>query len=117
MTVYGDRIKAARKTMGWTQKELADHAGTTQQTIQRYESGQSEPQSTNIMALSQALGVTVSYLLGFDDDGLNDKGLSKDEQRLIELYRSTDARGRAAIMAIAESQRGAGCFQSLEKAI
>ena len=106
MSVYGDRIKAARLEKGWSQKRLADECGTNQQTIQRYESGANEPQSSYIARISRALGVTVSYLLGMDNDAPTETSLSSDEMALIRLYRSTDARGRAAIMAVAESQRG-----------
>jgi hypothetical protein len=31
---------------------------------------------------------------------------SDDEQRLLDLYRSTDDRGRLVIMSVAESQQG-----------
>ena len=58
-----------------------------------------------VKRLSAVFGVTVSYLLGMDDDP-NPHGirLTQEEQRLIEIYRSTDERGRAAINAVAESQ-------------
>lgn len=119
MSIFGDRVKAARKMRGWSQKELADKAGTSQQNIQRYETEDREPQSSNLLAISKALGVTVSYLLGTDTDEMKtETALSADEMRLIQLYRSTDQRGKAAIMAIAESQRGDDGFQaSINQAI
>lgn len=105
MTIYGERIREARMLKGWSQKKLADECGTTQQTIQRYESGASEPQSTYLARVSKALDVSVSYLLGMDDDALTEIALSTDELKLIQLYRSTDQRGRSTILAVAESQR------------
>lgn len=97
------RIEESRRARGWSQAELARRSGTTQQAVQRYESGEREPRVSAVVAMASALGVTVSYLLGLDppDDG----PASEDEERLLALYRSTDARGRAAIMAVAESQR------------
>jgi transcriptional regulator with XRE-family HTH domain len=103
------RIKELREARGWSQADLAERCGTTQQAIQRYESGAREPKTSAIAAMSRAFNVTVSYVLGLDDDpephGVE---LTADERELLGLFRSTDERGRAAIMAVARSQRGAG---------
>lgn len=64
----GQRIVEARKAKGWSQQDLANELGTSQATIQRYESGNRDPKSGVVVALSAALGVTVSYLLGVSDD-------------------------------------------------
>lgn len=39
----GQRIKAARKKAGMTQKEIAEKAGTATGTIQQYELGKRQP--------------------------------------------------------------------------
>lgn len=62
------RIAAARNAKGWSQRDLAEKIGTTQQQIARYESGKNDVKSSVLLKLSSALGVTVSYLLGLDDD-------------------------------------------------
>lgn len=62
------KIAEARKAKGWNQQELAEKIGTTQQVISRYESGDRDPKASVIAAMSSALGVTVSYLLGMDED-------------------------------------------------
>lgn len=74
-----------------------------EQAIQRYESGELEPKVSAVVSMAAALGVTISYLLGLDDDASGET-LSSDEIRLLSLYRATDERGRAAIMAVADSQ-------------
>lgn len=63
----GYRISEARMAKGWSQQRLAEELGTTQQTIQRYESGSRDIKSGTIIKLSKALGVTVAYLLGMTD--------------------------------------------------
>ncbi len=60
------RIAEARTAKGWSQQQLADAIGATQQSIQRYESGARDIKTSVILKLSAALGVTVSYLLGMD---------------------------------------------------
>lgn len=58
------RIAEARISRGWSQEQLAQAIGTTQQTVQRWETGQTDPQVGRVEAISAALGVTMSYLLG-----------------------------------------------------
>lgn len=60
----GYRIAEARISKGWTQAELAEKIGTTQQQIARYESGSNDVKSSVLIKMSKAMGVTVSYLLG-----------------------------------------------------
>lgn len=62
------RIAAARNAKGWSQRDLAERIGTTQQQIARYENGSNDLKSSVLLKLSSALGVTISYLLALDDD-------------------------------------------------
>ncbi|WP_448983854.1 LexA family protein [Olsenella uli] len=66
--MIGERIAEARKALSLSQQQLADRLGTSQPTIQRYESNERDLNSEKLIAMSAALGVTISYLLGFDDD-------------------------------------------------
>ena len=58
------RIREAREKLGWTQAELAKKMGTTQQTIQRYEAGSVDVNSSKLVKLAKILGTTVDYLIG-----------------------------------------------------
>ena len=99
------RIREARAAKGWTQAELAERAGVTQQSIQRYESGAREPRADALVGIARACGVSVSYLLGIADEGETAReSLTHDEQRLVHLYRMTDDRGRATITRVAEGE-------------
>lgn len=99
----GYKIKQARNARGWSQGELARRSGTTQQAIQRYESGKREPKVSAVVSMAAALGVTISYLLGLDDDE-SDGEMTRDERHLLSAYRATDERGKVAIMAVADAQ-------------
>lgn len=63
----GYKIAEARIAKGWSQQELADKMETTQQTIQRYESGARDIKSSVLIKLSSVLDVTISYLLGLEN--------------------------------------------------
>ena len=90
------RIAEAREARGWTQEQLAQAVGTTQQTIQRWESGQTDPQVSRVQAISKALGITMTFLLGIDLE--EPPALTPNEQRLIGLYRSMSAEYRDMLM-------------------
>lgn len=77
----GYRISEARIAKGWSQQRLAEELGTTQQTIQRYESGTRDIKSGTIIKLSNALGVTVAYLLGMS----NDPGTKDNSAQFIDV--------------------------------
>lgn len=50
-------ILALRKSRGLTQEELAEKAGVTVRTIQRIESGETEPRAYTLKRIAEALGL------------------------------------------------------------
>lgn len=62
------KIAQVRKAKGLTQKALAEQIGTTQQAVARWESGDRDLKGSTLMKMSNAMGVSVSYLLGLNDD-------------------------------------------------
>lgn len=61
----GERIAAKRKTLGWSQNELARRAGVNHPTLFKIESGQrSNPSIGTIVKIARALGTTAELLVG-----------------------------------------------------
>ena len=58
------RLKSARLAASLTQRELADRAGVSQSLVAQIERGEREPGRNALRSLSEALGTTVSWLLG-----------------------------------------------------
>ena len=92
------RIREAREALGWSQERLATAIGTTQQTVQRWESGVTDPKGSQIKAISKAMGVTVSFLMGMDEPGSDEVGLTYDERDLLNLYRNMDDMHKSTLM-------------------
>ena len=68
MTI-GEKIKYLRKQQRITQEELAAAAGTTKQTIHKYETGIiSNIPASKIKAMSDKLHTTPAYLMGWDNN-------------------------------------------------
>lgn len=67
MTV-GDRIKKSREENKMTQVELAKFINSTKQTIYKYENNIiTNIPSDKIEGIAKALGVSPSYLMGWED--------------------------------------------------
>jgi len=72
------RLKEFRLESGLTQKNIAESAGITEQTYQRFEQGLSNPGNPmnprmfTIVALAKTFGMSASELLDFSTD-LEDK--------------------------------------------
>lgn len=77
-----NKLAEMREKAGLTQAQLAEKIGVTQQTIWYYEKGRREMKSGVLIALSKALGCTVSDLLGLDPSakGIVDIVRSKSHQ-------------------------------------
>ena len=61
----GEKIQEYRKKAGLTQQRLAECAGVATITIRQYESGKRQPRVGQLQKIANALGVSVSELIGF----------------------------------------------------
>lgn len=61
-----NKLKDLRTRIGLTQKQVAKQLQTTQQTVQRWESGQTEIPASHLKDLSVLFGCSIDELLGVD---------------------------------------------------
>ena len=61
--VTGDTIRELREKNGFTQKQLGDLLAVSDKTVSKWETGKGLPDSTLLLPLATALGVSVSELL------------------------------------------------------
>lgn len=67
MHSIGERIAEQRRRLGLSQEELAEKLKAGRQTIIRYESGQTNPNSDAIIKLCKLFAISADYLLGLTD--------------------------------------------------
>jgi len=67
MSAFSEKIKALRKAKGVTQKAVAEQLGILEQSYQKYEYGQHEPNHVITVKLADYFEVSTDYLLGRTD--------------------------------------------------
>ena len=74
MATFGHRLRRARETRGWTQRELAARAGVDYFVIYRCERGTHTAPRVDVAArLARTLGVSLDYLAGlYEHDDTDD---------------------------------------------
>ena len=87
MLDIGKRISELRKAKNWSQSELAKAVEASRDIIGKYERGENSPSIEMAVKLSEALEVTVDYLLGKERFGKYDK---ESVERLQEIQNLDD---------------------------
>ena len=97
----GLRLREIRNRRGLSPQQMCARLGVKADRYRKWENG------TNGIPLDYAVEVCEILRCSLDELlGRVIPALSSDEQLLLDLYRSTDARGKAAIMRTAEGEAG-----------
>lgn len=93
MNEFAKKLKIAIAERGMTQGELAEKSGVTEASISRYVNGGRTPNLGKVKMLAECLNVSVSYLLGDEDDAMRPVSLvvAKDvgertEYTIVDTY-------------------------------
>ncbi|GAA0054123.1 helix-turn-helix domain-containing protein [Streptococcus canis] len=62
--MFPERLKELRKNKNLTQKDMANHFGTSQPSYQAWESGKRTPNSESLDKIASFFNVSTDYLLG-----------------------------------------------------
>lgn len=92
MTIFGERLAAARSARGLTQQGLAEATKVAVMTISNYETGRTKnPKSEHVLAIAKVLGLTTSDLLGDADQVLEPADVPSPQEADIQW--AADAEG------------------------
>lgn len=85
----GSQLREARKSRGFTQKELGDAVGISQSQIQKYEKGENSISCSLLWVFSQLLRVNVSFIFEKETYG-DDLEKEKESLELMRLWHSIE---------------------------
>ena len=89
-TVFsGERLKLLREQRDKTQKGLAKATGVSIDTVGRWESGDSAPNTDKLDLIRRFLNTTASYLMGETDDPSPADASKKKDQVILSLREGT----------------------------
>ena len=99
-------LKKLRLEKGATQKTLAAVLGVSQQSINKYENHNVEPDLNIIMKMADYFDTSVDLLIGHADEDSNDMALhtiNDDEVTMLRGYRSLSEDHKQIIRTVIES--------------
>ena len=105
MTI-GERIKQRRIELGLTQEELALRLGNkSRASVCTVEKNKEDLTTTRIRQYAEALETTPSYLMGWEDGILIEKGRQSLASDLYDRYCDASPEVRAAVDLLLKSQK------------
>lgn len=73
---FGERLKELRKKKRMTQEELGKVINVSKVSISGYETGSRSPDRETLVSLADFFDVSVDFLLGREESGINNKPLT-----------------------------------------
>lgn len=102
---YIDRIKKLKSEQKITNDRLSEMTGIPLGTLSKLLAGISDsPKLANVVAIADALGTTLDYLVSGTEQNHHNYTLTADEIGLIEDYRSLDIYGRSLTKLVAQKE-------------
>ncbi len=85
---FKEKLLIVRKDRGLSQEEVAEAVGVSRQAVAKWEAGQGYPDITNLVALSDLLGVSIDRLVKPDSDTCAAELVTKapnDNSKMVEF--------------------------------
>jgi transcriptional regulator with XRE-family HTH domain len=98
----GARIRAARRERGWSQDDLAAEVGVSRSAVAQWETDRAGQIRANLARVSEALQVSIEYLLYGEERRGPARASSGDELALLRLYRECTPEDRQLLLRTAQ---------------
>ena len=101
-------LKMLRESHGLSQQKLADAVGISQQSINKYENHQTQPDILTLIQIADFFHTSVDFLIGHTEaqaeaEGIPVYRLNAEEVRLIEQYRQLSLKEKDSIHLILDN--------------
>lgn len=99
-------LKTMRESLGVTQKAVAEAIGVSQQSINKYENHNIEPDIETLIRLAQYFHCSVDQLIGYCGAmHTTEYELTREEISLLYDYRNLDRTQKTAVRTIIDSYK------------
>lgn len=114
---YLERIKKLKSEKKITNEKLADMTSIPLGTLSKLLAGISDsPKLVNMVAISQALGCSLDYLITGEPENTNNYTLEPAEITLVETFRALDTYGREMAVLVMEKEHNRVARQAAAEA-
>lgn len=98
-------LRKLRDEAGVTQKQLADAIGVSQQSINKYENHNIEPDIRTLIRIADFFHISIDYLVGHRlmCDPVDLRNFSPEEFQLIAKYRRLSQKQKSCIETVMDS--------------
>ena len=115
---YLERIKKLKSAQKITNDKLAEMTGIPLGTLSKLLAGINDsPKLTNIVAIAQALGCSLDWMITGIPENTNNYTLTEEEIALIEDYRLLDQYGRILTASVIEKERDRAAEQKAAESL
>ena len=99
-------LKKLREVGGISQKQLADSIGVSQQSINKYENHNVEPDIDTLIRIADFFNTSVDYLIGHTDirrkiETVHNYDLNTRESQLIDTFRTLSEKQKNCVNTVA----------------
>lgn len=103
-----ENLKLLRREMGLSQQQLAERVGVSQQSINKYENHNIEPDISTLIKIADCFSTSVDYLVGHTDirhviEPVQQYDLNRDEAVLMAGYRRLSRKQQEALRAMLQA--------------
>lgn len=103
-----ENLKLLRSAAGISQKALADSIGVSQQSINKYENHNIEPDIATLSRIADYFQVSIDFLVGRTNRRLlpaesGDSSISSEEESFLFRYRALSSKQKKAVQAVLDS--------------
>lgn len=101
-------LKALREVAGVSQKQLAEAIGVSQQSINKYENHNIEPDVETLIRIADFFNTSVDYLIGHTPfrrkiENVTAHELNDEESKIIEKYRKLSKKQQSCVATVIDS--------------
>lgn len=103
-----ENLKALREAAAVSQKQLAETIGVSQQSINKYENHNIEPDIETMIRIADYFDTSVDYLIGHTSvrhriENVTAYELNAEESKIIDSYRKLSKKQRFCIATVIDS--------------